>query len=453
MKQSLHFVVLAVLLLSAGFGSLNANPTKALKPMSLYDAPDSSQTVYPKTGCTPLTMADLPYTTGFESTDLDGTNYPLPNCWTRYNTGSVSYYPYSCNIPGNITPHTGSYALYFHFLAGANYGDTVLAIMPPIDTSVSMANLKLSFYASGLYFGGGSFDLGVMSDPTDPMTFTSLQSYQMYNSSYSQYTFESFVNNAGHYIAFRVLPDSYLSNYFGIDDVALESNVPIDNLTVSACDSYDWGGTTLTASGVYTNTYTTANGGDSIVNLYLTIYNSTATDVDTSACDMFIWNGRVYTTSAVDSMMFSTSHGCDSLVRLNLALGHNVTIKDTLSLNVGDLPYDYNGHSIDTAGNFVFHGETATGCDSTVYLHVDVEGLGIDAVTFNNLKVYPNPTQGVVTVDAENVLKIEVLDITGRCLSVFTGTKTVDLSLLPQGSYILRITMPQGTTVRRVVKR
>ncbi len=51
--------------------------------------------------------------------------------------------------------------------------------------------------------------------------------------------------------------------------------------------------------------------------------------------------------------------------------------------------------------------------------------------------------------DAE---KIEVLDIVGRRVAVFENTNTLDLSGLAEGTYTLRVTMPEGVAVKRVVK-
>ena len=67
------------------------------------------------------------------------------------------------------------------------------------------------------------------------------------------------------------------------------------------------------------------------------------------------------------------------------------------------------------------------------------------------VKVYPNPTHGVVTVDAgHEIQRIDVLDLMGR--TVFSTTRnTVDLSPLAAGIYMLRITSAGATGVQRVV--
>ena len=49
--------------------------------------------------------------------------------------------------------------------------------------------------------------------------------------------------------------------------------------------------------------------------------------------------------------------------------------------------------------------------------------------------------------------KIEVLDLVGRRVAMFENTNTLDLSGLADGTYTLRVTMPEGVAIRKVVKR
>ena len=71
----------------------------------------------------------------------------------------------------------------------------------------------------------------------------------------------------------------------------------------------------------------------------------------------------------------------------------------------------------------------------------------------SNLNVYPNPTFGVVTVDADNVVKVEVLDINGRLVTTIENNNRLDLSSLSAGTYMLRIQTTNGTAVKRVIKK
>ena len=309
----------------------------------------------------------------------------------------------------------------------------------------------------------------------------------------------------------------YLYNYTGVNgcDSTVTLNLTIaqsvaTSEAVSACESYIWNGTTYTTSGNYTHTYTAVNGCDSVVTLQLTV-NMPTTGVDNqTACDSYTWiNGQTYTastntpvftitnvagcdsvvtlnltlgytvyaideqeacdsyiwidnqnyTESVDDATYTlhTAEGCDSIVTLHLTINYSVEVYDTIDVLQSQLPYTYNGVDITAAGNYEFNGTTVNGCDSTIYLRVNVTGdmpTAVDVVNIlNDVNIYPNPTHGRVTVTADNVVKIEVLDIVGRLVATFDNTNTFDISNLNEGAYTLRITLPEGVTVRKVVRK
>ncbi len=71
-----------------------------------------------------------------------------------------------------------------------------------------------------------------------------------------------------------------------------------------------------------------------------------------------------------------------------------------------------------------------------------------------NLRIYPNPTTGKITVRAEDIESIEVYDITGKHLTGFenlSGLKEIDLSTQPKGMYIIKVRTSKGVVVRKVV--
>ncbi len=68
--------------------------------------------------------------------------------------------------------------------------------------------------------------------------------------------------------------------------------------------------------------------------------------------------------------------------------------------------------------------------------------------------VYPNPTDGTLTIDLPDAEKLEVLDSTGRLLLHSDASHTLDLRDLESGTYLLRITTRQGNVVsHKVVKQ
>ncbi len=69
------------------------------------------------------------------------------------------------------------------------------------------------------------------------------------------------------------------------------------------------------------------------------------------------------------------------------------------------------------------------------------------------LKVFPNPTIGKISVQVEGVVGIEVMDITGKNLQGFENLEglDVDLSHQPKGIYIIKVTTNNGVAVEKVI--
>ncbi|MCF8217732.1 MAG: T9SS type A sorting domain-containing protein [Bacteroidales bacterium] len=84
-------------------------------------------------------------------------------------------------------------------------------------------------------------------------------------------------------------------------------------------------------------------------------------------------------------------------------------------------------------------------------------GVGVSNQTQQNFSLYPNPTTGLVKISAERQIKsLYVTDITGKILNKFDGLntrkKTVDLSGLETGVYILQIHTEKGVSSAKVIK-
>ena len=74
-----------------------------------------------------------------------------------------------------------------------------------------------------------------------------------------------------------------------------------------------------------------------------------------------------------------------------------------------------------------------------------VSTVGIDnPTTLNDVKVYPNPTNGKLTIDTENYEGVEAYDAPGR-LIIKSKLKTVDLEEQSKGLYLLKVNA-SGTT-------
>ena len=70
-----------------------------------------------------------------------------------------------------------------------------------------------------------------------------------------------------------------------------------------------------------------------------------------------------------------------------------------------------------------------------------------------SIAVYPNPTTGVLHIDAVDVQKVECYNQMGQLVGVYDHADELNISELSNGVYMLRITVPQGVTMRKVVKK
>jgi len=103
--------------------------------------------------------------------------------------------------------------------------------------------------------------------------------------------------------------------------------------------------------------------------------------------------------------------------------------------------------------------QTEYGCDSIVSLMlIFTGGTGIEEVEVTNadIKVYPNPTLGEVTIEAEQMSHVELYDTEGRRLQDYYANSDklhINLNHLSTGMYYLRIHTPNGVTIQKVVKK
>ena len=94
---------------------------------------------------------------------------------------------------------------------------------------------------------------------------------------------------------------------------------------------------------------------------------------------------------------------------------------------------------------------TDAGCTASSNT-VTVTGLSIDDLAFESLRVFPNPSTGVVNVAAtgERIERIVVTDLTGSVLVDVDGSaQQLDLSALNAGLYLIDV---RGATKRSIVK-
>lgn len=108
-------------------------------------------------------------------------------------------------------------------------------------------------------------------------------------------------------------------------------------------------------------------------------------------------------------------------------------------------------------GQTVYVGFRHHNCSDMFFLKIDdlyvgTAQVGIDDVVENNISVYPNPTSGLLHVDGEGIVSVEILDVNGRTV-MNTNGGTIDLSTLDNGVYMVRTTTDNGVSLKKIVKK
>jgi len=179
---------------------------------------------------------------------------------------------------------------------------------------------------------------------------------------------------------------------------------------------------------------------------------------DTAMCEgsSFVWRGHDYSDELFSGDYEDVAYGvienyCDSVFYLRLTV-FPVSRNEFFDSVAGE--YYWHDSVYTTSGVYeLLTGYNRYGCDSTEVLHLTIY-LGIDGKEGElQVKVYPNPTSGLVTVDAIDVSRISVMDMVGRTVATFDNTNRIDISDLPAGIYTLYVQTSEGETTRRVMKR
>jgi hypothetical protein len=253
-------------------------------------------------------------------------------------------------------------------------------------------------------------------------------------------------------------------------------------MDVSICpgESYYFGGTTYTASGVFTDVFTYPTGCDSLVTLTLSInpdYNEVASAV-ICANDSYLFGTQTLTAAGQYTEVFQSVMGCDSTVVLNLTietvptitvvsstdeiLGADGTIEITIA---GTSTYTYlwsDGQTTEDASGLVGGTYTitvtddATGCTVTETVIVDSQ-VGIVEILANSFTIHPNPSNGIFNVTVlsfEDNMRLEILNVMGQLIEVQvvdSETSAVNIQGVESGTYFVRVISESSIGVATIV--
>ena len=264
------------------------------------------------------------------------------------------------------------------------------------------------------------------------------------------------------------------------------------------CYPFTWYGQTYTESGDYTHLLLTPLGCDSLVTLHFTIGDVVTNEIEASVCDQYPWPWApdgFLTESGEYSQTLQGDNGCDSIISLSLIVNHapqmNVAgpshvaaatniiagiyvyhVTDTLNIEPNSLEWvctnpDWivtplgNGYScrltVTTKGQGTLKAisHNSTGCDSTGAIEISSTYFDIDENEVQNVRLFPNPAQTKVTIEANDLTQIHLIDALGQVVMSkeyeSPESATLNIGRLPSGVYFVKIATKTGTAVRRLV--
>lgn len=199
----------------------------------------------------------------------------------------------------------------------------------------------------------------------------------------------------------------------------------------TACGSLFWNGVSYNGSGIYRYHGLSQHQCDSTVRLHLTIYSGSGTTYHQQACDSILWHDRYYSVAGTYTYHYVNSHGCASTDRLVLNVGarpdsafhvsacNYYNWMGTTYYESGTYLYDYHAHGSDciitdtlyldirrgsssideidacesytwrdgqtynqNVSNVRYHLTNAVGCDSAIYLHLNIHHPGASGTEY-----------------------------------------------------------------------
>lgn len=173
-----------------------------------------------------------------------------------------------------------------------------------------------------------------------------------------------------------------VSNCDSVATVQLTIHPVSNSLTnETICSSqipYSWNGQSITSSGNYQVILLNSLGCDSIARLNLSLLPSSTSNTAQTICSNatpFSWNGQSYNSTGNYAVQLIGSNGCDSVANLNLTVNPVRSSNTNASVCSGALPYIWNGQSILSSGSYTTNLTATNGCDSIATLQLQVNSV------------------------------------------------------------------------------
>ena len=450
----------------------------------------------PAADCKIRVNVDEPWVEDFEGYDIT-TTLPerwtgvLPDCWyvAEQYTGTADTLPQV--YEGFNSTEDGQYSLRMHF--------RYMLAMPELDESVDLSKVRMSMYVRQPYYKY-KLQIGVMTDLEDESTFVPVAVVN--NSTKSLTYFEcgfgaaKNITGPGRYIVFKTIGgsegDLYCTNY--LDDITLayvadECELTINDLPYTEnfedytsllgetnVEPYCWEVVmedaaieSVSKPQLYSHFNTTEGGLYTLRMKNRCVYAGPVLGDDINVNDLTmtfqlrqpksIYRLQVglvdeqnnftslktikCTSTDMQEFTLNFSELMNNLTE-DVVLPTRIAFRNTLVPGAG-MDVDYLDYSYNYIDDIVL--------DLASRQRIGESENGSVESDLDNIVVYPNPTTGKLYIDAIDVQKVECYNQMGQLVGMYNNARDIDLGSLAEGVYTLRVTVPQGVTVRKVVKQ
>ena len=432
----------------------------------------------------------------FRDFEAEGAGHTTPytgvllDCWTvahEYASASMNHIGAEVDTLPQLFynsnfAHSGDYSLRMKY--------RVLYAMPQLDTTVDMSRLRLSMWVrqTHSYY---KLQVGVMSDLEDESTFVPVALVDNGEITTPQYFECRFTNydGEGRYIVFKNLAaskrDPYSTNY--LDDVKLDY-VDEESCVKPIAYEEDFEGYTLSTGtmGVEPDCWEVITPESELSPSTCPQLYDNPSFAHSGDYSLRLRNRCVYAMpelelpegkSISDLTMTFWLRQPRTIYHLQVGVvnadGEFELVKEIANANaeVTEVSVDFSTYTREDGLRIAFR-NTLGYCPNYHYSINYIDDINVDltenmrAVADGNgngsmsadsyldgIGVYPNPTTGNLYIDAVDVQKVECFNQMGQLVGVYDNANELNISDLSNGVYMLRITVPQGVTMRKVVKK
>jgi hypothetical protein len=267
------------------------------------------------------------------------------------------------------------------------------------------------------------------------------------------------------------------------------------HIDTAACAPFPWYGNWCYEDGhVYQHTIHSQHSCDTTVFLHLTLHNEVINNIIMRVCDSITYHGVFYGpgTYSIDGDTMVGPNGCDSINRIQLTVTNSSSMcqihGDSLVYVATNMLSGIYRYAIDTTGiigvvnwtlsnpEWLILDSDATSCrilvptpgvsqlranfridcgDMERVFNIRAGFFDLDEGQSLAVKVFPNPTSGKFTVEAEGLESVRVVDVLGQTLRREDGqgsdSLTLDLTGFAPSVYLLEVQTDRGRAMRRIV--